>query len=479
MVSPLDQMPDMPSQMGVGSGIDTNKMVKDLVQAERAPTEQRLARREEELQEKISALGQARGAIDEFQQSIQGLSDPGAYSGIDAESSNPEVVGISAGEEARPGQYEVEVEQRARTQRLATATGVFEDSSDAVGVGRLTLVAGSGQEQVIEIGEEQSSLLGIRDAINQQTEGLRASIVDDGGGPRLAIATEATGEENAIAQIRAEEAPLEGEPEAPGLGVLQFNAQDAQGQPLPGAFEEIRPANDASVVIDGMRVTRAENRIEGAIEGVTLDIQEEGRARINIQEQTGLAEENVQRLVEAYNQVRGAVNQLTAYDPDTQQAGPLQGDATIRNVESRLGRALTEPVPALEGQPLQAIGDLGVRTNRDGSVELDSESFQQATSQHPELVTRLMTDPEHGVMTRLEDVIDYAVGGDSVLQMRTDGLESRLDRIADDYERLDRRMERREDQLRSQFSRMDSRVAELNQTSDFLKERLAVMNQDD
>ncbi|ABM61291.1 flagellar filament capping protein FliD [Halorhodospira halophila] len=476
MVSPLDQMPNMPSQMDVGSGIDTNKMVQDLVRAERAPTEQRLDRREQELQEKLEALGQMRGTIGELQEAVQGLGDPSAYSGIDAESSNAGVAAVSASEEARPGQYDVEVEQLARTQRLATASGAFEDSADAVGTGRLVITDGEGNEQAVTIDEESGTLLGIRDAINAQAEGLRASVVDDGAGPRLAIATEQTGRANAIAQIRAEQDP---EDDQGNLSALQYNVADPQsGEPM-GAFQEVRPASDAVVTIDGMQITRPENRIEGAIEGATLSLKEEGRSRVSIEQQTGLAEENIQRLVDSFNQVRAQLNQLSDYDPEAEKAGPLQGDHTLRNLLSQLSRAVNEPVEALDGAPISSLGDLGVRTNRDGTLDLDGERMQQMVGEHSELVTRMMTDPESGVMSRLEGVLENALGRDSVIDMRTDGVESRLDRIADDRERLDRRMERREDQLRSEFSRMDSRVAELNQTSEFLEQRLAAMNSRD
>ncbi|MBK1734847.1 hypothetical protein CKO15_05995 [Halorhodospira abdelmalekii] len=470
--SVTDQMPHMPSKMDVGTGIDTRKMVQDLIRAERAPTDKRLERREEELREQISALGQVRATVGEFREGIGRLADASAYSGIDTDSTHSDVARVRAEEGAPPGDYDVEVLQLAQGQRIATATGVFAESSDPIGTGRLIITDGQGREQIVHIGEEQSTLLGIRDAINEQAEGLRASIVDDGAGPRLAIATEGTGEANAIQQIRAEQSADEDEGD---LSLLQFGVAAGGGQQGVGAFEQVQAATDAQAVIDGMVITRPENTIEGAIEGVTLEFGGEGRTRVSVREQTGLIEENIQALIETYNQVRGQINQLTAYNPDADEAAPLQGDPSVSNISSRLSRALTEPVAALAGQPLRALGDLGVRTNRDGTLDLDSEQLQRMAGAHPELVTQLMTDPEHGVMGRLDGVLDEVAGRGGVLSMRTDGLESRLERIDSDRERLDRRMERREEQLRSQFSRMDQRVAEMNRTSEFIEQRLAMM----
>ncbi len=615
MVSPLDQMPHMPSRMDVGSGINTQKMAKDLVQAERAPREQRMGRREEELQEKLSALGKLQKSMDKLQGAVEGLGKADAYSGVKASSSNPDAVSVSASDEARPGQYEVQVEQLARSQRIATASGAIEDASDPMGPGKLTLVDGEGHEQTVTIGREENTLLGVRDAINSQAEGVRAAIVDDGEGPRLTIATERTGEDRAIESIRAQPAEIDPEPkqrlvsapyekpdevlgtgrltfvdaewgeetvtvgedqntlsgirdainqqaegvraslreegegtrlvlrpqeagaehairqvraeqrEASDLAALtwvssdlgdlrqlQFNAPGAEGRegraleqtqaaaerPIPeevqqgrqalrqlqfntggeqggsaGAFEQIQAASDAVVTVNGMRVTRSGNQIEDALQGVTLQAQSEGRSRVSIEEKTGLAEENVQGLVDAYNKVQSQLNQLTAYNPEDDQAGPLQGDHTVRNISRQLSRALTDPVEALRDQPVQSLSEIGVQTNRDGTLELDTERLQEVASRHGEAVTRLMADSENGVVARMERALENTIGEDGAIQRRTDGLESRLEGISEERKELDERMERREEQLRSKFTDMDSRVMELNQTSDMLKKRLA------
>lgn len=495
MPTSLDQMPHMPSQMDVGSGINTRKMVQDLVEAERAPTEKRLDRREEEIKEQISALGKMSSTLSGFKESLGGLSDPDSYSGIEASSSNTSVVQINAQEGAPTGDYDIQVEQLAREQRIATASGTFEDSSDSIGTGRLIIAngQGQGQEQTVRVEEEQSTLLGIRDAINEQTKGLRASVVDDGEGPRLAITSQETGQQNAIQQIRAEQINTETEQDKEDKGnleVLQFGAkeenQESQedrenrtSQQSVGAFEQVQSAADARVTIDGMQVTRSSNTIEGAIEGVTLELGEEGGSRIAISEQTGLIEKNIQSLVDSYNKVRSQLNKLSEYDAEAETAAPLQGDSTLNNVQSRLSRAITGPVEALANEPLRALGDLGVRTNRTGTLEVESSQLQSMASEHPKLVTDLMTNSENGVMARVEGVLKEVVGRDGVISMRTEGLESRLERIDEDRQRLDERMERREEQLRDQFSRMDERIAELNQTSDFIKQRLGAMNKGD
>jgi flagellar hook-associated protein 2 len=384
------------------------------------------------------------------------------------------VVQASAEEGAPPGGYAVQAEQLASEQRIATPSGAFEDSSDKIGTGRMVITDAQSKEQVVQIEDEQATLLGIRDAINEQTEGFRASVVDDGSGPRLAISSKETGQENSIEQISVEQ-----DKEDQGdLSALQYRAsadreRQVEGQQTTGGFEQVQAAADAVVTIDGMQVSRPTNTIEGAVEGVTLELQAEGGSRVSVSEKTGLVEQNIQRLVDSYNRVQGQLNKLSEYDPETEKAAPLQGDSTLTNISARLSRALTEPVDYLAGQSVRALGDLGVFTNRDGQLEVKGARLQKMAGQYPEQVTELMTRQENGVMARIEGVLAEVLGRDGVISTRTDGLEGRLERIDEERNQLDRRMENREEQLRSKFSDMNQRVAEMNKTSDFLQQRLA------
>ncbi len=459
-------------KLGAGSGLNTAGIVDDLVEAERAPTENRLAQREERIQTEISALGQMRSVLGEFQEQIRGLDDPDNYSAIEGASRDPGVADIRVGDATIPGGYDVEVVQLAQSQRLATVPGTFESSSDPVGTGRLIIIFGDGREQTVTIGDDDSTLLGIRDAINRQAEGVAASIVDDGEGPRLSLVTTETGEHNAVLGVDARQ----GEDDTGDLSPFFFVSNaEGDGDGI-GGMRQIRAAQDAVATIDGLTVTRSENRIEDAIEGATLSLNDVGRARIEIQEQEGLIQERVQGFVETYNAVRGQFNRLSHYDPETEESGPLQGDATLRGIQMRLSRAATEPLAELRGEPVQALTDIGVITRRDGSLELDSVRLQRAAEQHPELVTRLFTDEEDGIAVRVQRLLDESLGAESPLRVRTQGLENQLRRIEDDRERLDRRMEQVRERTRREFAAMDRAVAEFNRTSDFLEQRMDAMN---
>ena len=59
---------------GTGSGLDIETIIETLTEAERAPTESRLATREIEIQADISAYGSLKSALTDFQAAFSGLS---------------------------------------------------------------------------------------------------------------------------------------------------------------------------------------------------------------------------------------------------------------------------------------------------------------------------------------------------------------------------------------------------------------------
>ncbi|MCK7510352.1 MAG: hypothetical protein MZV70_44085 [Desulfobacterales bacterium] len=63
----------------MGSGIDINGLVSQLVAAERQPVESRLNRREAALQTRISAIGNFKSALSTFQSALSGLRNASTF----------------------------------------------------------------------------------------------------------------------------------------------------------------------------------------------------------------------------------------------------------------------------------------------------------------------------------------------------------------------------------------------------------------
>ena len=97
------------SSPGIGSGLDVAGIVSQLVAAERAPTQTRLDQREAQALAKLSALGTVKGAVGSFQSVLEPLLELESFQGRTTRSENEERFTATAGPNAAPGRYGIEV----------------------------------------------------------------------------------------------------------------------------------------------------------------------------------------------------------------------------------------------------------------------------------------------------------------------------------------------------------------------------------
>ncbi len=127
---------------GIGSGLDINSLVSQLVAAERAPQDARLASIDTKLTTEFTALSQLKGAMSAFQSALAGLKDANTLIARKATVSDDKNVAVTAASNAVAGTYSVEVEQLATASQLKTAPFLGGPTS-IVGTGELMLSLGS------------------------------------------------------------------------------------------------------------------------------------------------------------------------------------------------------------------------------------------------------------------------------------------------------------------------------------------------
>ena len=451
------------SALGTGSGLDLNSLVEQLLQAERAPVENRLNQREERFESQLSALGVFSGALSGLRDAARGLESGRGLAARQAVSSNEQAFTATAREGTAPGQFQVQVLSLAEADKLAS--GPFESSAAEIGTGTLQFSVGA-RSFSINIDETNNSLAGIRDAINNagNNRDVSASIINDGENSRLILTARNTGEENAI-QVSASGGDG-------GLAALTNTDPEA-------GLTRINEAADAVAVVDGFTVTSASNRIEGAIDGVTLDLvgaQAEGEApaRLTISENRGATLEQVREFVTRYNGFVDVLNGLASYDPETEVAGPLQGNATVRSIASEVRSILTGIVPEA-AQGSNTLTAIGITSQEGGTLRIDEGRLNQVIDQRPQALQELFGG-DNGLGARLGNYLGDVVGPGSVLEGQSANLQNRLDDIGRQREALEARLERTEQRFVRQFSALDALVAELNQTSAFLSQQFETSN---
>ncbi len=448
------------SATGLGSGLDIKSLVDQLVSAERQPVATRLAAQEARATAQLTAIGRLKGALSAFQSAAAGLADVGQFQQRLASVSDDERITASATAQAESAVYDVEVLGLATAHRLVS--GPFASAGSVVGEGQLTITSG-GSAMQIEITAANSTLEGIRDAINDSANnpGVRASIVTGADGAHLIVSATATGVANAVTIDAV----------APGsaLEILEFGAGTSN------SLTELKPAADASARIDGLLVTSATNSIENAIEGVTIELlqAEPGTVlSLEVSHDEESAREAVAKFVDAYNAVAKAIKELTAYNAETRAAGALLGDAATRGIKNALRETLSRAVDTAS-DTFRTLAEIGVTTGTDGSLSLDATKLGSALATDFDAVGRLFADPAEGIAVRLESIVEDFLASDGRIGTREATLKIRLDDISDRRTELDSRMEQVRKRYQNQFNALDRLVGQLNQTSSFLSQQLA------
>ena len=387
-----------------GSGLDVRNLVDQLVAAEGGPVTSRLDRKEVSIQEGLTAIGTFKGALLDFQSSLAPLRKENAFKSINATSSNEEKFTVTAEDNAVTGSYDIEISQLAQSQKLKSQA--FESEFDAIGTGTLTIEFGEVNSssntfdvnskvssQSIEIDEENSSLRGIQQTINQANTGIKASIINDGTGNRLIISSEKSGVENSL-RISVSDDDLNNEDRL-GLSTLAYNpvaVAGADGAEIVGKnLEEASTAKNALFSIDGISISSSDNEVSNSIPGITIKLKKvttDSAESFQIEKETSAIKQSIESFVNSYNELMQNVSTLTGFNAETGQAGPLSGDAAIRGIIDQIRRRLSTSFNGIN-ENLTALSSIGINSNQDGTLSLDSFKLDNALEKHADEIAHL------------------------------------------------------------------------------------------
>jgi flagellar hook-associated protein 2 len=380
------------SSPGVGSKLDVNSIVTQLMGIESRPLAQ-LNTREISFQAKLSAFGSIRSALSQFQGAMSSLSLASRFEGATATSSDTAAVSASATPRAPAGSYAVEVSALAQNQRLVAAGQAT--TTATIGTGTLTFdfgtisggsfdaqtgqysgaafaSAGSGV-RTVTIASGSGSLGGIRDAINAAGIGVTASIVNDGGASpfRLVLSSDRTGAANAMKITVDGDAALD--------SLLGQDPASTQN------LAQTAAARNAELTINGVAVTKPTNAVSDALEGVTLTLSKTNvgsPATVSVTRDSGKAVAAAETFVKAYNDLDKTLEDLSAYNASTRTGAVLNGDPAVRSLQNQLRAVFSQPLGGA-GSDLRSLSDIGMAFQRDGSLLLDATKMNRVMAANP------------------------------------------------------------------------------------------------
>ena len=439
----------MISAPGVGSGLDVNSIVNQLMEIERQPLN-RLESSKKDLQVQLSAFGQLNSALSTFQSALGDLKTVDAFEVYKAVSSDEGAFTATADSSAAPGSIDIQVVRLAEVHKMGSLAIADTDTTALGRAGDKMTFTVNGNAFTVDGGG--MTLSHLADAINDAPDntGVSATIISENSGSnRLVLTSAETGNANAI----------------------NLSATGRLDRDLDLADINDPAQLDSELLVDGLyTVTRSGNTIDDAISGVTLNLIAETstEVQLKVSRDTESVTESVQAFVDAFNELKTTIDSLSGEGND------LEADNTLRSIESQIQAVFNTPPSAADGA-FTYLSEVGVSFQRDGKLSLDSGALQKAIDTDFAGMAELFAGDDQGYLFRVDALIGNLVQADGLIDIRQDGLSSRIDRVDQRISDMEYRLGLREQRLLNQFNTLDTLMGQLQGTSAFLTQQLAAL----
>ncbi|AZF22600.1 flagellar filament capping protein FliD [Pseudomonas sp. R3-52-08] len=443
---------------GVGSGFDTQAIVKSLVDAERAPKQAQINLQSQKATTQLSSIGKIQAALDAFRGALASMGTDSSFTGLTGTSSDEKVATMTANQTAANGSFALIVNQLALPSKLSTATYAGGASTVVNSTDKATTltITQSGKNFDLKV-PAGATLQQVRDSINSTfgTSGLSANVLTDSTGSRL-ILTSTKG----------------------GVG-SDLTMSGNSG--IDTGYKVVDVPQNAKYTIDGIAAESTTNSISDAVSGVSIKLlalsptvtandktpnPDRTALTISVSTSTTALKSGVKGFVDTYNALLKAMNAETKVTKDAAGnsiAATLTGDATMRTLQS----AIRNEFNALSGNgTLKSLAQFGVTSDQDtGALSIDAKRWDKAVLTNAADLTSIFSG-KTGLLARMTAATEvYAKPSTGILATRTASLSESLKDLIKDQTSLDERITTMQDSLTRKYTAMDTLVAQLRQQS--------------
>jgi flagellar hook-associated protein 2 len=464
------------SSPGVGSGLDVNSIVTQLVAIEKQPL-QPLQSKASTLQAQLSLYGTIKSQVSALGDAADALAQASGWTAQTATSSNTAAVSVTASASATASAFSLSVTQLARAQTTASMNVAVDAALGApADTGTLSIdlgswatgsfVASASPVSVSINGTDTLSTAAVK--INAANAGVTATVLRSAGQERLVFQSSSTG---AAAGFRIAAAGFAGL-DSLSLTGLSNPAQSASGMVLG------QSGLNASVSLNGVVIDAATNTLSNVVPGLTLQLQQVTTAPVQItvaQDQSAI-QKNIQTLADAYSALSKTLANATRYVPGG-ASGPLQGDSTTVGLQN-LMRSIVGS--SSTGSTYSRLSEVGLEQQSDGSLKLNTAKLTTALSNVSNLKNLFATDNSssatNGFGLKLRDFSRGLVKYDGTVVTKSTALQGAISRNGAEQDRVTQRATRVESQLRKQYSDLDGQMAKMNALGSYVTAQLAQWN---
>ena len=395
---------------GLSTGIDTTALI-NAIMAQKGTGVARLKAQQTLNTQKTLALISLRTQLGVLNTSIAVLHDRFNSRLVTSTDSNNTNVTASANGNAS-GSYDLNVNTVATKGRLSAsldASGYTtnlsvanpsDSSSSFVFSGttpaKFAVQGTDGTVYQVTLDAGSNTLNALRDKINAVAGGsVTATVVNTGKGPKpyqLVLTAKASGTGSTAGKVTiADITNMQSDGTAGAavntLGIGAGGSTDGLAKNITGGLASTLSgvATDANFTLNGINLTRASNVITDAVDGMTFTLKQGGQTgttTLSVALDTGGTTTALQDFITKYNQLmkdyKVASTATKNADGSIAQA-PLSSDANTRALMANLRATLVGASAGLpSGSTYKTLASLGVTTQADGTLYLNTYTFQQA-----------------------------------------------------------------------------------------------------
>ena len=385
--------PEILSKLNVGSGMNNSDIITSLVDAERIPALERIEKNESQAENKISAYGILKSDISDFRELVRTIKSSNAASHVGS-SSNTTIAKFTTTGTTGTENIDASLVVSSLASSHTLVTGAYNNSGSTVGAGSLTIDFGTwsttssandtftanSNSSITVTTSASTTLSQLRDSINNATDNAEASILYNGTGYVLVI----KGKSGASNEVRVTPS---GDSTATLSNSFSYTTSSKN-------LTQTVDGTDASFTVDGISMTRSTNTINDLYKGYTLELETTSSSAVNLSSTQNL--DNITSLlssyVDAYNNIYLNITNMTSSSfSGDESSGPLSGDSLARKIQRDLRNFSTKSISGYEGGPY-SMSLLGVQTNRDGTIALNTNVLKNSFEAQPKIVDAIFKD---------------------------------------------------------------------------------------
>ncbi len=489
------------SFIGSYSGIDKST-IDQLMEAERMPLKQ-LTNKQFDITEKKDAWKDVNTRLNSLYEKMDALKKPSSFNSKLARSSNDKYVTMDVGNSATEGKYDIHVERLATNTSLVgkKVENVFSDQGKANELnkeGSFTITNGDKGDVAVtrkidvEVSDTLRSIvekinLASKDSKTEKDEkgkflkgsGISATIVDN----RIVLRDEKTGNRD-ISLKNVENTDGENKLilKEIGLDIMGDNNETGIGADSSWGKQN---GSDAVFTLNGIQITRNENKITDAIDGIVINLNkahDSGQTdTVSVSSDTEKAAKVVQDFVDQYNSTMKFIEEKTAAgDPKiVGSKGSLAGESSLIRLQSTLRKFVTDELGE-KGDNVRTASQIGVSTfDKSGSLVFDKEKFLTELNKDKDGVMKFLNPAEGkmGLVSRVNDYIDGFISkSNGIIKDKNESFEKSLKDLSNRIENFEERMVKKEAYYIKTFTALDVAMMKAEDQMGWLQGQVDSMN---